>query len=99
LSEHGHQVIDGSARRDSSSDAYDVADGTVLVSADVTSPVAVAVDGGAAGATRATWPSGVAQHMSQHVVERYPHVTHASLDTTGAVRQDWHRTIFGDRSS
>ena len=41
--------------------------------------------------------SGFGKDMSQYSFEEYTQVKHVSFDITGAVRKDWHRTIFGDR--
>ena len=41
--------------------------------------------------------SGFGKDMSQYSFEEYTQVKHVSIDITGDVRKDWHRTIFGDR--
>jgi betaine-aldehyde dehydrogenase len=41
--------------------------------------------------------SGFGKDMSQYSFDEYTQVKHVSIDTTGDVRKDWHRTIFGDR--
>jgi len=41
--------------------------------------------------------SGFGKDMSQYSFEEYTQVKHVSIDITGEVRKDWHRTIFGDR--
>ncbi|MBI1379265.1 MAG: aldehyde dehydrogenase family protein [Frankiales bacterium] len=43
--------------------------------------------------------SGFGKDMSQYSFDEYTQVKHVSIDTTGEVRKDWHRTIFGDRTS
>jgi betaine-aldehyde dehydrogenase len=41
--------------------------------------------------------SGFGKDMSMYSLEEYTNIKHVSSDITGAVRKDWHRTIFGDR--
>jgi betaine-aldehyde dehydrogenase len=41
--------------------------------------------------------SGFGKDMSQYSFDEYTQVKHVSIDITGDVRKDWHRTIFGDR--
>jgi betaine-aldehyde dehydrogenase len=41
--------------------------------------------------------SGFGKDMSQYSFDEYTQVKHVSIDITGEVRKDWHRTIFGDR--
>lgn len=41
--------------------------------------------------------SGFGKDMSVYSLEEYTQMKHVSVDTTGIVRKDWHRTIFGDR--
>jgi betaine-aldehyde dehydrogenase len=41
--------------------------------------------------------SGFGKDMSVYSLEEYTAVKHVMIDTTAAVRKDWHRTIFGDR--
>ena len=41
--------------------------------------------------------SGFGKDMSQYSFDEYTQVKHISIDTTGGVRKDWHRTVFGDR--
>ena len=41
--------------------------------------------------------SGFGKDMSAYSFEEYTNVKHVMYDRTGAVRKDWHRTIFGDR--
>ena len=41
--------------------------------------------------------SGFGKDMSQYSFDEYTQVKHVSIDITGTVRKDWHRTIFGDR--
>ena len=43
--------------------------------------------------------SGMGKDMSQYSFDEYTQVKHVSFDITGTVRKDWHRTIFGDRTS
>jgi betaine-aldehyde dehydrogenase len=43
--------------------------------------------------------SGFGKDMSTYSFEDYTVVKHVLLDLTGASRKDWHRTVFGDRSS
>jgi betaine-aldehyde dehydrogenase len=42
--------------------------------------------------------SGFGKDMSVYSLEEYTNVKHVMHDLTAAVRKDWHRTIFGDRS-
>jgi hypothetical protein len=37
--------------------------------------------------------------MSTYSFEEYTQVKHVMYDTTGQLRKDWHRTIFGDRTA
>ncbi len=41
--------------------------------------------------------SGFGKDLSQYSFDEYTQVKHVSIDITGDVRKDWHRTIFGDR--
>ncbi len=41
--------------------------------------------------------SGFGKDMSQYSFDEYTQVKHISIEITGDVRKDWHRTIFGDR--
>ncbi len=41
--------------------------------------------------------SGFGKDLSQYSFDEYTQVKHVSIDITGEVRKDWHRTIFGDR--
>jgi betaine-aldehyde dehydrogenase len=41
--------------------------------------------------------SGFGKDMSQYSFDDYTQIKHVSIDITGDVRKDWHRTIFGDR--
>ncbi len=41
--------------------------------------------------------SGFGKDMSQYSFDEYTQVKHVSIDITGDVRKDWHRTVFGDR--
>ena len=41
--------------------------------------------------------SGFGKDMSTYSFDEYTIVKHVSIDVSGVVRKDWHRTIFGDR--
>ena len=41
--------------------------------------------------------SGFGKDMSQYSFDEYTQVKHVSIDITGDVHKDWHRTVFGDR--
>ncbi|WP_326687671.1 gamma-aminobutyraldehyde dehydrogenase [Streptomyces sp. NBC_01795] len=41
--------------------------------------------------------SGHGKDMSAYSFEEYTQIKHVMSETTGAVRKDWHRTVFGDR--
>ncbi len=41
--------------------------------------------------------SGFGKDMSQYSFDEYTQLKHVSIDISGVVRKDWHRTIFGDR--
>lgn len=42
--------------------------------------------------------SGFGKDMSTYAFEEYTQVKHVSMDISGAVRKEWHRTIFKDRA-
>ncbi|GEB51657.1 MULTISPECIES: gamma-aminobutyraldehyde dehydrogenase [Streptomyces] len=41
--------------------------------------------------------SGYGKDMSAYSFEEYTQIKHVMTENTGAVRKDWHRTVFGDR--
>ncbi|WP_326807441.1 MULTISPECIES: gamma-aminobutyraldehyde dehydrogenase [unclassified Streptomyces] len=41
--------------------------------------------------------SGHGKDMSAYSFEEYTQIKHVMSETTGVVRKDWHRTVFGDR--
>ena len=41
--------------------------------------------------------SGYGKDMSAYSFEEYTQIKHVMSETTGVVRKDWHRTVFGDR--
>ncbi|MBE9500537.1 aminobutyraldehyde dehydrogenase [Streptomyces sp. GKU 257-1] len=41
--------------------------------------------------------SGYGKDMSAFSFEEYTQIKHVMAETTGTVRKDWHRTVFGDR--
>ena len=43
--------------------------------------------------------SGFGKDMSHYSIEEYTQIKHVSLDITGAVAKDWHRTIFAQAPS
>lgn len=42
--------------------------------------------------------SGFGKDMSTYAFDEYTQVKHVSMDITGDIKKDWHRTIFQDRS-
>ena len=43
--------------------------------------------------------SGFGKDMSQYAFDDYTNIKHISIDTTAVVKKDWHRTVFGNRST